>query len=58
LELYIPGLIVCAALLLIGRWFGAPVLIGLFASLAFGSTAFATLTALGGSSPLIYTLLH
>lgn len=56
MELSIPGLLVCAALLLIGRWFGAPVLIGLFASLAFGSTAFATLTALGGSSPLIYTL--
>lgn len=56
LEPSIPGLLVCAILLLIGGWLGAPVLIGLFASLAFGSTAFATLTALGGSSPLIYTL--
>jgi hypothetical protein len=31
-------------------------IIGFFASLPFGSTAFATLNSLGGSSPLIYTL--
>lgn len=52
----IEGLGVTAILLLMGYWLGAPLIIGLFASLAFGSTAFATLTALGGSSPLIYTL--
>jgi hypothetical protein len=52
----IEGLGVAALLLLIGYWLGAPLIIGLFASLPFGSTAFATLTALGGSSPLIYTL--
>lgn len=52
----IEGLIVAASLLLVGYLLGAPLIIGLFASLPFGSTAFATLTALGGSSPLIYTL--
>jgi len=51
------GLIVIGFLLLVGLALGAPLLIGLFASLPFGSTAFATLPALGGSSPLIYTLL-
>lgn len=47
---------VSAFLLLTGYLLGAPFLVGLFASLPFGSTAFATLTSLGGSSPLIYTL--
>jgi hypothetical protein len=50
------GLIVSACLLLVGYLLGAPLLIGLFAALPFGSTSFATLTAIGGSSPLIYTL--
>ncbi|MCS0493951.1 hypothetical protein NVS89_02500 [Ancylobacter sp. MQZ15Z-1] len=50
------GLLVCLALLLIGRAMGSPVLVGLMMSLAFGSTAFAVLPSLGGSSPLIYTL--
>lgn len=50
------GLIVSACLLIVGYLLGAPLLIGLFASLPFGSTSFATLTAIGGSSPLIYTL--
>lgn len=50
------GLIVSACLLIIGYLLGAPLLIGLFASLPFGSTSFATLTTIGGSSPLIYTL--
>jgi hypothetical protein len=52
----IAGLIVSASLALGGYFLGAPLIIGLFASMPFGSTAFATLTALGGSSPLIYTL--
>jgi hypothetical protein len=55
-ELSLAGLLICSVLLVIGRWLGAAVLIGLFASLPFGSTAFATLTALGGSSPLIFTV--
>lgn len=56
MEISIIGLLVCGLLLLVGRWFGSPVTIGLFASLSFGGTAFATLHAIGGSSPLIYTL--
>ncbi len=52
----VEGLLVAALLLLIGFAMGAPLIVGLLASLPFGATAFATLTALGGSSPLIYTL--
>ncbi|WP_188610341.1 hypothetical protein [Chelatococcus reniformis] len=43
-------------LLLVGHALGSPVLVALMASLALGSTAFASLSSLGGSSPLIYTL--
>jgi O-Antigen ligase len=56
MSLSIPGLIVWLCILLIGRMAGGALIIGLFASLPFGSTAFATLSSLGGSSPLIYTL--
>lgn len=37
------------------RSLGGTLIIGLIASLAFGSTAIATLSAIGGSTPLIYT---
>lgn len=43
------------AVLLAGYFLGSAVLIGLFISIPFAATAFAVLTALGGSSPLIYT---
>jgi hypothetical protein len=56
MTLSIPGLLVWLALLLVGRMAGGALIIGFFASLPFGSTAFATLNSLGGSSPLIYTL--
>ncbi|MBZ9892226.1 hypothetical protein LB559_30285 [Mesorhizobium sp. BR1-1-3] len=49
------GLIVCAGILLTAIYCRAPLIIGLLASLAFGSTALMTLSSLGGSSPLIYT---
>lgn len=49
------GLLVCVLLLLVGHYMRGTLVIGLMASLAFGSTAVATLTSLGGSSPLIYT---
>ncbi|MER8752179.1 hypothetical protein NKH57_23415 [Mesorhizobium sp. M1050] len=49
------GLIVCAGVLLTAIYCRAPLIIGLLASLAFGSTALMTLSSLGGSSPLIYT---
>ncbi|MBM2711770.1 hypothetical protein JQK88_10995 [Mesorhizobium caraganae] len=49
------GLVVCAAVLLLAYYYRAPLIVGLIASLAFGSTALMTLSSLGGSSPLIYT---
>lgn len=52
----VAGLLVCAGLWALGCFLRAPIIVGLFASLPFGSTAFATIGALGGSSPLIYTL--
>ncbi|GHE61630.1 hypothetical protein GCM10019059_21260 [Camelimonas fluminis] len=50
------GLLVCLVIAIAGRMLGSATLIGLPVSLAFGATAFATLPALGGSSPQIYTL--
>lgn len=52
----LPGLLVCAALLAVAYYSKGMLIIGLVASLAFGATAAMTLTALGGSSPLIYTI--
>jgi hypothetical protein len=54
MEPSIPGLLLVLALLALGHRMGAAVVIGLLMSLPFGSTALATLGALGGSSPLIY----
>ena len=56
MTLSLFGLLVWIGLLLVGRMAGGALIVGLFASLPFGSTAFATLSSLGGSSPLIYTL--
>ncbi|WP_224517760.1 GNVR domain-containing protein [Mesorhizobium sp. CA8] len=55
MELSPVGFIVCAAVLLTAIYYRAPLIIGLIASLAFGSTALMTLSSLGGSSPLVYT---
>lgn len=55
MEISPVGLLVCAALLVVGWYMRAPLIVGLLASMAFGSTSLVTLTALGGSSPLIYT---
>jgi hypothetical protein len=55
MQVSLVGLIVCAGVLLTGYFCRAPLITGLVVSLAFGSTAFMTLTSLGGSSPLIYT---
>ena len=49
------GFLISAALLLLGYGMGAPLLVGLMGSLAFGATALVTLHSLGGASPLIYT---
>lgn len=56
MVLSVEGLIVAGSIFLISYFLGAPLLIGLLASLPFGSTAFAALPAVGGSTPLIYTL--
>jgi hypothetical protein len=55
MQISLAGLIVCAGILLAGYYARAPLIFGLLASLAFGSTALMTLSSLGGSSPLIYT---
>lgn len=52
----LPGLLVCAALMVVAYYLKGTLIIGLVASLAFGATAALTLTSLGGSSPLIYTI--
>lgn len=53
----VAGLVVSAVLLLIGMRLKATILVALLASLPFASTAFAELPALGGSTPLLYTLM-
>lgn len=56
MSLSIAGLVVCLLLLLLGNRLRAPLVFPMFAALPFGSTAIATVTALGGSSPQIYTV--
>ena len=52
----VTGLLVCAAVALVGWLLGSTSIVGLIASLAFGSTSVLTLSALGGSSPLMYVV--
>jgi hypothetical protein len=56
MEPSVAGVLVCCGLLAAAWFTEAPVIVALMASLAFGSTAIVTLTALGGSSPLIYVV--
>ena len=49
------GFLVCGVLLAVGHRLRGALVIGLIASFAFGSTAIATLSAVGGATPLIYT---
>jgi hypothetical protein len=56
MQLSLNGALVCAGLVLLGFFLRAPLIVPLFASLAFGATAIVNLPSLGGSSPLIYTL--
>lgn len=51
----IVGMLVCVVIFAVGKYHRGSLIIGLMASLAFGSTAIVTLGSLGGSSPLIYT---
>ncbi len=55
MQISFVGLLICAGILVIGYYCHAPLIIGLIVSLAFGATAVMTLSAIGGSSPLIYT---
>jgi hypothetical protein len=56
MEPSVAGFLICG-LLFAFAWFSeAPIIVALMASLAFGSTAIVTLSALGGSSPLIYVV--
>lgn len=57
MEFSIVGAIVVGILLLISRRFGG-IIFALIAALAFGATSFVSITALGGSSPLIYTIMQ
>jgi len=54
LQFSIAGLLVCAGILLYMQLTRSSAVTGLIASMAFGATALATLTSLGGSSPLIF----
>ena len=56
MQMSLPGLLVAVAILVVAYYSRGMLIIGLIASQAFGATAVVTLTFLGGSSPLIYTL--
>ena len=56
MSVSVVGLEVCLGILLLGWSLGSPLIVGMIASLAFGSTALMTLSAVGGSSPLIYVI--
>lgn len=56
MQMSVPGLLVCVAILVVAYYSRGMLIIGLVASQAFGATAVMTLTFLGGSSPLIYTM--
>lgn len=57
MELSLVGTIICITLILAARWLGG-LLAVLIGSLAFGATAAVSLPSLGGSSPLIFTMLQ
>ena len=56
MTLSIAGLIISTILLLTGFILRAPLVVALLSSLAFGTTAFVELTAIGGATPPIFTL--
>ena len=56
MALSLAGALVCAGLLLIGHLWGSAIVIGLFASLAFGATAIGSVPSLGGSSPQLFVV--
>ncbi|MER8810319.1 hypothetical protein [Mesorhizobium australicum] len=56
MQVSLPGLLLCAAILVTSYYSRGMLIIGLIASQAFGATAVMTLAFLGGSSPLIFTM--
>jgi hypothetical protein len=56
MQVSLPGLLVCGAILVAAYYSSGMLIVALIASQAFGATAVVTLTFLGGSSPLIYTV--
>lgn len=56
MQVSVASFVVLFGLLMLGRSLGSALIVGLVASCAFGSTAIATVTALGGSSPLLYNV--
>ena len=52
----LAGVLICCGLFAAAWFTERPLIVALMASIAFGSTAIVTLTALGGSSPLIYVV--
>ncbi|MDX7950249.1 hypothetical protein P7D22_03530 [Lichenihabitans sp. Uapishka_5] len=53
MEISGVGLLVCAGVWVLGWCLGSPMIIGTIAAVAFGTTSAMTLSAMGGSSPLI-----
>lgn len=58
MQVSLFGLLVCVAILAIAYYARGMLMVGLITSQAFGATTAATLTFLGGSSPLIYTMFE
>jgi len=56
MQLSLNGILVCVAILIFSYCMRWTIVSALLMSLAFGATAIGTLTALGGSSPLIFTI--
>ncbi len=57
MEFSLVGVLICVSMVLISLRIGG-IVAGLIASLAFGATSAISLPALGGSSPLIFTILQ
>jgi hypothetical protein len=56
MQVSLAGLLVCGALLLVAYYSRGMLIVALAASQVFGATAVVTLSFVGGSSPLIYTV--
>lgn len=57
MQFSLVGALICIMMILAARWSGG-LLAALIGSLTFGATSVVSLTALGGSSPLVFTMLQ